>query len=360
MTVFVCAGCDAVLSAPVSQVALPVHAHQEWGNGVLLPVLMESGTYAVDPAPWGPPWRRWSEVGEHEAAARGVFAPVYALSYGIPGAIVVAPGDTRGTVLIPDRCSGYCCGLDGGDGPNLACERCGRAVATRIDDCSLWQVVWFAPDAVRGLPADEPAARTVGWEVAPTRERQGPPPVDQTGQWSPQWEAAAGAGLAHLLAASSGTPVDVPGGLLSDLFGRALDVLLPGGAAPAGAPAKTMAPAGPGLSVPDPAPDIVLVPRHPRTGDPWQPSGTVHAVPLPAEVWAHLAFPRERLPVPATGGLPDGVLRDDPPPMRPWRPLWPDREIFLDTLARLPAVRQPWLRGVYDRVRDRRSYPHLF
>ncbi|MGW0633368.1 hypothetical protein [Streptomyces sp. NPDC002758] len=63
---------------------------------------MEPGTYAVDPEPSGPPWRPWNEIGVDEAEARGVFAPVYALSFGSPGAIVVAPGDTRGTILIPE------------------------------------------------------------------------------------------------------------------------------------------------------------------------------------------------------------------------------------------------------------------
>ncbi|MEV7677733.1 hypothetical protein AB0O64_04100 [Streptomyces sp. NPDC088341] len=356
MTVFTCAGCDAVLSASVSRVALPAHAHQTWGNGVLLPVLMDPGTYAVDPAPWGPPWRSWSEVGADTAAVRGVFAPVYALSFAAPGAIVVAPGDTRGTVLIPERCDGYCCGLDGGDGPNLACERCGRAVASRIDDCSLWQSVWFAPDAVRAVPADEPSdepAGRAGWELAAMRERQGPPPVDQRGDRSPQWAAAIGAGLAYLLAASAGAPLTVPDGLVADFFGHALGALLP-----AGAPAKSVALAGPGLSVPDPAADILLVPRNTVTGEPWQPPGAAPTAPLPAGVWVQLAFPDEGPRVPATGGLPDGVLRDDPLPPRPGRRFRPDPEVFLHTLARLPAVRQPWLRAIYDQVRARPySYP---
>lgn len=115
---------------------------------------MESGTYAVDPEPSGPPWRQCSEIGVDEAEARVVLAPVPALSFGAPGAIVAAPGDTRGTVLIPERCDGYCMGLDGRDGPNLACAPCGRAVATRIDDWSSWQAVWFDPQAVCRLPAD--------------------------------------------------------------------------------------------------------------------------------------------------------------------------------------------------------------
>ena len=68
MFVFVCAGCGAELTTPLSQVALPVHAHQKYGNGIQLPVLMESGTFAVDSEPWGPPWRTWEEIHPDEAA----------------------------------------------------------------------------------------------------------------------------------------------------------------------------------------------------------------------------------------------------------------------------------------------------
>ncbi|MFE3142958.1 hypothetical protein [Streptomyces scopuliridis] len=113
------AGCGARLTTSLSQVALPAHAHQKYGNGIQLPVLMESATYAVDPEPWGPPWRTWEENGPDEAAARGIYAPVYALSDGAAG------------------------------GPNMACEACGLPVASRIDDFSLWQAVWLAPNAVR-------------------------------------------------------------------------------------------------------------------------------------------------------------------------------------------------------------------
>ncbi|WP_214323912.1 hypothetical protein [Nonomuraea sediminis] len=48
MTVFACAGCGAVLTVPLSRVVLPVHAHGRYGHD-LLGVLMEPGTYAVDP-----------------------------------------------------------------------------------------------------------------------------------------------------------------------------------------------------------------------------------------------------------------------------------------------------------------------
>lgn len=43
--------------------------------------------------------------------------------------------------------------------------------------------------------------------------------------WSPQWEAAAGQALAHLLVASQGQPVKAPGSLTADVFQRALDAL---------------------------------------------------------------------------------------------------------------------------------------
>lgn len=262
MDVFACAGCGAVLTAPVSRIALPVHAHQRYGHD-LLPALMEPGTYAVDPEPFGPPWRPWSEIGAKEAEARGVFAPVGSLSFGAPGAIVVAPGDTRGTVLIPERCDGYCLGLDGRDGPNLACVRCGLAVATRIDDCTFWQAVRLVPHAVRRLPTDDTVRRTVSSEVLST-EQEGTLPIEPTGTWSPRWEAAVGAALAHLLAASAGSPVAVADGLGAEIFGRALDALLPPGPS-----ARGLALAGPGLCAVESEHDIALVPLNPRTRQPW-------------------------------------------------------------------------------------------
>ncbi|MFK0254967.1 hypothetical protein [Streptomyces sp. NPDC090445] len=356
-TAFACGGCGAALSARLSRAALPLHARQTWGHG-LLPVLMQQGTYAVDPDPWGPPWRRWHEIGEDEAAARGVFAPQPSLSFGSAGTIVVAPGDTRGTALIPGRHGGTCCGLDGSDGPNLACAHCGLAVATRIDDCSLWQEVRFDPAAVRAVPADEGDGDDAGrhgpdlWEGAvPTKDPA--PPVDPSGDWNPQWAAAVAAALAHLLAVSEGLPVALPEGPVAALFAPALDALTP-----PGNPVLTAAPAGPGL--PEPAADILLVPRHPRTGTAWQPSdATAVTVPLAADVWTHLALPTRRRLVPAPGTLPEGILRDDPLPDHPWQSFRPDWGVFVRTLARLPAVRGPRLRGIHDRVRER-PYAHPF
>ncbi|WP_432064753.1 hypothetical protein [Streptomyces sp. C10-9-1] len=361
MFAFVCAGCGAELTIPLSQVALPVHAHQKYGNGIQLPVLMESGTFAVEPEPWGPPWRRWEEIDPDEAAARGIYAPLYALSDSAPGTVVIAPGDTRGTVLIPHEAGGYCCGLDWGEGPNMGCEACGLPVASRIDDCSLWQAVWLAPDAVHRLPVDDTDSDSaiLSWEELLEEGVATPPmePISRWGSlrgldhwwsWSPQWEAAVGRALAHLLAASDGRPVTVPPGLITEVFQRALDALLP-----ADQPARRAVLSGPGLPAPGPDADMILVPTHPQTGELWSPASpdaSTRPVPLPFGIWMWMAFPKPHLYLPASGTMPDGVLRDDPPPPRPHHLFRADPGTFQHALVRLPAVRSPLLREILDNL----------
>ncbi|WP_433170551.1 hypothetical protein [Actinoallomurus sp. CA-150999] len=51
--------------------------------------------------------------------------------------------------------------------------------------------------------------------------------------------------------------------------------------------------------------------------------------------------------------MPDDARRDDPPPLLPSMRFRPDRNVFLHTLARLPEAREPWLRAIHDRVRNR-------
>ncbi|MCO1577270.1 hypothetical protein M8C13_16055 [Crossiella sp. SN42] len=338
MELFACAGCDTPLTTAVTRVALPGHTHQVWGTDGAFTALLDAGTYVVDPEPSGPPWRPLAEVGAAEAAALGVFAPVHSLSFGAPGAIGLAPGDTRNTVLVPSPCRGACCGQDGGDGPNLVCAGCRRPVATRVDDCERWQVVWLVPDAVRRLPATGPAEPPADWPAL-LRDRGGIPPVEPSGMWDQRWEAELGVTLAHLLAACEGAAVTVPEGLLADTLGRVLTVLLP-----PGPPEKTLALAGPGLPAPDA--DLVLVPRHPQTGEIWSPPGAAAPVPVAADVWIHLAFQQNRPLVPTVkGDLPEAES-----PRLPWSFFLPDTRVFLRTLARLPAVREPWLRAIYDRV----------
>ncbi|MEV5788424.1 hypothetical protein [Streptomyces sp. NPDC052192] len=367
MFVFVCAGCGAELTVPLSQVVLPAHAHQQYGNGLQLPVLMAPGTFAVDPEPWGPPWREGNDVDPDEARARGIHAPVDILSDGVTGAIAVAPGDVRGTELIPARGGGFCCGIGGSDGPNMDCVGCGLPVATRIDDCSSWQTVWLDPDAVRRLPVAGPDSAPLSWAELMTEWDGTPPCVPITTgwrsgsagwwSWNPQWEAAAGPVLVQLLAASAGYPVTVPRGLAEAVFQRALDVLLPDGS-----PERTAVIAGPGCPDPDVDAAILLVPVHPQTGEVWAPnSPTASAcpVPLPFGIWRWLAFPEAHLPVPASGTMPTGVLRDDPAAPVPDRFFRIDPTTFRNALARLPDVRTPWLREIHgDRALQTRA--HIF
>ena len=79
-------------------------------------------------------------------------------------------------------------------------------------------------------------------------------------------------------------------------------------------------------------------------------------MPLAADVWTYLAGHQDRGPV--VGRMPDEAYRDDPPSYPPFMRFRPDRGVFLSTLARLPEVREPWLRAVHDRVRSQaRAYP---
>ncbi|MYT71342.1 MULTISPECIES: hypothetical protein [unclassified Streptomyces] len=359
MFVFVCAGCGAELTIPLSQVPLPIHARQKYGNGIQLPVLMRSGTFAVDPEPWGGPWRMWDEIDPSEAEARGIYAQVHALSDATPGASVIAPGDIRGTRLIPEERGSACCGVDGADGPNMACDACGLPVASRVDDCSLWQQVRLSSNAVHRVPVDGAQAVLVPWAELAERGEKTPPfePIATWGgqlgsnhywSWSPQWEAAAGQALAHLLVASQGQPVEVPDGLVADVFQRALDALIP-----AGSPRRRAVLAGPGRPCPDADVDILLVPLHPQTGGPWTPAGpttSAYLVPLPLGVWLWLVSPQPYLPVPASGRMPKDVLRDDPLPQLSNALFRADRGTFQHILARLPAVRSPWLRTIAENL----------
>ncbi|SEC33740.1 hypothetical protein SAMN04489727_3395 [Amycolatopsis tolypomycina] len=333
MAVFGCAGCGAVLTAAVSEVALPVHwADTHWET--LHPPLLEAGSFAVDPAPDGPPWRQFDEVEAGEAAKLGRFAPFGALSGGPVGTVLLAPGDVHGTRLILERAAGYCQGIDGSDGPNLACLGCALPVGTRLDDCGCWQVVRLLPQAVVRLPA--PPERPVSdWaELLATGALEH--------RLSAFRDIPAGVALAHVVVAAAGAPVEVAPGPVAELFGRSLDALLP-----AGPGAKRLDLAGPGFG--EPAADLLLVPIHPQTGDLWQPRGGAVPVPLDAGLWAELAFPPHRTRLPVSGGLPAGVERDDPLPPHPLCPFQPSSHAFRYTLARLPAVREPWLRALYDR-----------
>ncbi len=342
MTIFGCRTCGAALTDPVSRVALPVHAHQKYGNGpgALEPAL-EPGTYARDPLPSGPPWRRWAELEDGEAEARGWYAPRFNVSDGPAGRVLLPPGEIRGTVIDPARSgNSACCGLDGSE-PNLVCLTCGTPVAIRIDDCGLRHAVWLEPAAIRVLddgPGPHPA---LGWADL-LDQRPGIPPSEPDGHWHPIWVAAVASALAHLLAATGGAPILTPDPRIAGIFRPVLDGLP---APDRTRPERTLTLAGPGLPPADG--DLALVPDHPQTGAPWPVSPPATSVPLAWDAWHHLAFHRE--PSPAGRSVP--LPPEAPPALLPYHRLDPDGATFLHVLARLPEVRRPWLCALYERGR---------
>lgn len=81
-------------------------------------------------------------------------------------------------------------GIDGRDGPNLACLGCDLPVGTRMDDCGCWQVVRLVPQAVVRLlgPPERPVmdrAELPGWWW---------PPGARPSRWRPDrsWSSSAG------------------------------------------------------------------------------------------------------------------------------------------------------------------------
>jgi hypothetical protein len=342
MTVFGCRSCNATLTVPVSRVALPVHADQRHGNGPgSLPPALEPGTFAVDPLPSGPPWRRWAEFETGETEALGWYAPRFSISAGPVGRVLISPGDVRGAVIdLAPAGDSACCGLDGGE-PNMRCVICGTAVAIRIDDCGLRQAIWLDPLTTL-VTEDGPGPHPVlDWRDL-IDQRPGIPRSEPGGGWNPMWTAAAGAALAHLLAASGGDPILIRDQHVAEVFQPTLDRLV----GPAGTgPERTLVLAGPGL--PDPDGGYALIPQHPQTGELWPLPPPVKPVPLAWDAWRHLAFHRTRKPVGRSVPIPPEAL----PALLPGYRFEPDGQTFLSVLARLPEVRQPSLRAIYERGR---------
>ncbi|MFF2431349.1 hypothetical protein [Streptomyces mirabilis] len=56
------------------------------------------------------------------------------------------------------------------------------------------------------------------------------------------------------------------------------------------------------------------------------------------------------LSIPASGGMSQGVLADDPLPPHPNCPFRTDRGTLQHTLVRLPAVRSPWMRTILKKL----------
>lgn len=170
-----------------------------------------------------------------------------------------------------------------------------------LDDCSWWREVRLEARAVRQVGEPEPVA---GWD---TFDWGSALLDDADVWWHDRVRTAAGVALARIVVAAKGAAVTVPDGPVAEVFRHHLDELL------SGPGQKTLAPAGPGLTA---EADLLLVPKHPQSGEPWPADGT--AVPISAELWRWLANPHQQPCVPATGGR-WPFLDDDPLPRRPER-----------------------------------------
>jgi hypothetical protein len=304
--------------------------------------VLEPGTFAVNPLPYGAPFRRWAELEAGQGEALGWYAPRFGVSDGPSGRVLLSPGDVRGAVIDPALAGDFaCCGLDSSE-PNMVCVTCGTPVATRIDDCGLRQAVWLDPVTTHVIE-DGPGPHPVLDWTDLIDQRPGIPPSEPDGCWHPMWEAAVASALAHLLAASGGDPILIPDHRVAGIFRPVLDRLT--GPVTTGPAERTLVLAGPGL----PAADghLALVPDHPQTGEHWPVAPPVKPIPLAWDAWRHLAFHRDPKPV----GRSVPILPEALPALLPGHRLEPDGRIFLSVLARLPEVRQPWLRAIYDRGR---------
>jgi hypothetical protein len=121
--VFACRRCGHFITAGVAEVPLPPPVVEDApGPGGFLPPRMAHGHYANS-----------EEL----------------------GGFVLNPDDVAGTSLHPDpRRPKGCCRLDGLDGPNLVCARCGSEIATQQSDCWSQQQITILPDAVQ--PVSQP------------------------------------------------------------------------------------------------------------------------------------------------------------------------------------------------------------
>ncbi|WP_372348281.1 hypothetical protein [Streptomyces sp. KL116D] len=148
LTAFQCRSCRRAVTPTLLERPLPddgvdegwyrPEASPEDANGHCAEpiVRMPPGTFAVDPDPSGPPYVLDKQSG-------------LLVEAGPNGTIVLNPGDGLGLAEHPDVAMrrGYCCGMDGEWGPNLACA-CGAIVATLYSDCYQVQELRLQPAAV--------------------------------------------------------------------------------------------------------------------------------------------------------------------------------------------------------------------
>ncbi|MFJ8903350.1 hypothetical protein ACIRG8_31885 [Streptomyces sp. NPDC102359] len=158
MNVLLCVTCGTRLTEPGRRLdEMPGYPGRDGvpgpDGGRQGPPSVPRGTYAVDPLPFGPPFRPADPGAEYDGVVPGgrwmSDERGFLVSEGPRGTYVLRPDDVVHTGPHPDsrRLSG-CCGLDGHRGANHVCG-CGAEVAIVCTDCSSGYETRPVPDAVR-------------------------------------------------------------------------------------------------------------------------------------------------------------------------------------------------------------------
>lgn len=143
---FTCATCGTAVTLDLEETDYPtgLQPDRELSLTDEKPQLIPQGRFAVNPRSV-----RWKPY-----IAIAGFGREF-VSNGPGRSIVVNVADIIALTCPPDPPGGGCCGWGPDDGPNLACEACGREIATEVNDCGMsrWWVTIFLDDVLGAPPA---------------------------------------------------------------------------------------------------------------------------------------------------------------------------------------------------------------
>ncbi|MER5738368.1 hypothetical protein ABT117_22160 [Streptomyces sp. NPDC002262] len=143
MTVFLCAKCGTAITPGLAELAavpdFSVGERDRDEKTRRAPSTVPRGCYAIDPAPWGPPYvvqddqRNPKPAQPRGPRIRGEEG--FVMSAGTRRTVLVHPADAAALEALPNGENNTgCCGPAGDEGLNRACP-CGARVATLAADC---------------------------------------------------------------------------------------------------------------------------------------------------------------------------------------------------------------------------------
>ncbi|MFC9795436.1 hypothetical protein [Streptomyces sp. NPDC057695] len=163
MTVFLCAKCGTELTPDLRRLAdvpdVSTYEKDRDGETRLAPSTVPRGCYAVDPEPWGAPFRAAEPVTTGVRASRALLMPpdlTGMVSAGPKDSVIVHPQDAP-TLRLSGSLGVHhgCCGPLGTGGRNMSCA-CGARVATLAADCMGPYELHLDPLRTHAIPTDAP------------------------------------------------------------------------------------------------------------------------------------------------------------------------------------------------------------